>query len=263
MELVASGRTAEVFAYGAGRVLKLDRPEWNGLSAFEATVLDQLAAAGLPVARAHGTVTVDGRGGVILDRVDGPSLLQVITESSPREVERLVGPFVALQLLCNATSVRGLPALVPRLRTELESSITDAVLRTELVAVLAELDTLAEGDADAGPSGNGVCHFDFHPSNVLIGPDGWVVIDWLTVAVGPSAADLARTLVLCGQRTMNPFGAFLRAVRREGRQRRGLADDVLDAWVRVLAAARVGEGFEGAERAWLLGVAAGQERLFV
>ena len=51
MELLAEGRTAEVFAYGAGRVLKLDRPEWNGLSAFEATVLDLLADAGLPVAR--------------------------------------------------------------------------------------------------------------------------------------------------------------------------------------------------------------------
>ena len=39
MELLAEGRTAQVFAYGEGRVLKLDRPEWNGLSVFEATVL--------------------------------------------------------------------------------------------------------------------------------------------------------------------------------------------------------------------------------
>jgi Ser/Thr protein kinase RdoA (MazF antagonist) len=263
VELVASGRTSEVFAYGAGRVLKLDRPEWNGLSAFEATVLDQLAAAGLPVARAHGAVTVDGRGGVILDRVDGPSLLEVITASSPSEVERLVGPFVALQLQCNATTVSGLPALVPRLRTELESSVTDAELRTGLVALLTDLDALAHGDADGDAPGDGVCHFDFHPSNVLIARDGWVVIDWLTVAVGPSAADLARTLVLWGQRTTGPLGDFLRAVRREGRRQRGLDDDVLDAWVRVVAAARVAEGFEGAERAWLLGVAAGAERLFV
>ena len=51
MELLAEGRTAEVFAYGEGRVLKLDRPDWNGLSAFEATVLAALADAGLPVAR--------------------------------------------------------------------------------------------------------------------------------------------------------------------------------------------------------------------
>ena len=87
MELLAQGRTAEVFAYGAGRVLKLDRPDWNGLSAFEATVLSVLDDAGLPVARAHGTVTVDGRGGVILDRVEGPSLLQVV-EAADRSRRR-------------------------------------------------------------------------------------------------------------------------------------------------------------------------------
>ena len=48
MELLGEGRTAEVFAYGEGLVLKLDRPDWNGLSAFEATVLEALADAGLP-----------------------------------------------------------------------------------------------------------------------------------------------------------------------------------------------------------------------
>ncbi len=82
MELLAEGRTAEVFAYGEGRVLKLDRPEWNGLSVFEATVLEALADAGIGVARPHGTVTVDGRSGVVLSRVDGPSLLEVLSASS-------------------------------------------------------------------------------------------------------------------------------------------------------------------------------------
>ena len=252
MELLAEGRTAEVFAYGEGRVLKLDRPDWNGLSAFEATVLVDLAAAGLPVARAHGTVTVDGRCGVVLDRVDGPSLLRVVSAASPEEVDRLAARFVALQLRCNAASVGTLPDLVSRLEGEIEGSVRDVALRAELLALLATHD---DGE-------RGVCHFDFHPSNVLAGSGGWVVIDWLTVAAGPSAADLARTLVLWGQRATGPVGRFLRGVRREGQARRGLGDDALDAWVRVAAAARVAEGFAGEEQAWLLRVAAGSERLF-
>lgn len=255
MELLAGGRTAEVFAYGEGHVLKLDRPEWNGLSAFEATVLRLVADAGLPVARAHGTVTVAGRGGVILDRIDGPSLLEVVTASSPDEVEGLAGRFATLQLQCNGTMVSGLPTLVPRLRTELELSVRDAAMRAELVAMLDAFDD----DDDERP---GVCHYDLHPSNVLVGPDGWVIIDWLTVAAGPSAADLARTLVLWGQRSTGPVGQFMRAVRREGQIRRGLDAAALDAWVRIVAAARVAEGFEGTERAWLLRVASGAERLF-
>jgi Ser/Thr protein kinase RdoA (MazF antagonist) len=252
VELLAQGRTAEVFAYGEGRVLKLDRPEWNGLSLFEEGVLTALAEAGLPVARPHGTATVDGRGGVVLDRVDGPSLLQVVTSAGPEEVDRLAGEFAALQLHCNRTTVAGLPDLLPRLRSEIDASVPDGGLRADL---LARLDPLDDG-------GRGVCHFDFHPSNVLVGPDGWVVIDWLTAAAGPSDADLARTLVLWGQRSTGSLGRFLRAVRGEGQARRGLGDDRLDAWVRIVAAARVAEGFEGEERAWLLRVAAGSQRLF-
>ena len=84
-------------------MLKLDRPDWNGLSAFEATVLARLADAGLPVARAHGTVTVDGRGGVVLGRVEGPSLLRVVEAAGPGQIDSLAADFVALQLRCNAT----------------------------------------------------------------------------------------------------------------------------------------------------------------
>ena len=253
MELLAEGRTAEVFAAGEGRVLKLDRPEWNGLSVFEASVLTLLADAGLPVARPHGTRTVDGRSGVILDRIEGPSLLQVLSAAGHGEVDRLAGEFVALQLQCNETIVAGLPELVPRLRRELEIGVPDARQKEDLLRMLEALDD----------GGRGVCHFDFHPSNVLVGPDGWVVIDWLTVATGPSAADLARTLVLRGLRSSGSLGRFQRAVRSEGRGRRGLDDDALDGWIRIVAAARVTEGFEGEEKAWLQRVAAGSERLSV
>ena len=252
MELLGEGRSAEVFAYGDGLVLKLDRPEWNGLSTFEASVLDALADAGLPVARPRGTVTVDGRDGVLLDRVDGPPLLQVLTDARPADLDALAARFVALQLHCNETTVPGVPQLVPRLGVEIEASVPAGALRAELLDLLSRLDDGAQG----------VCHFDFHPLNVLVGPDGWVVIDWIMVGAGPSAADLARTLVLWARRSSGPVRSFLRAVRREGLARRGLADDVLDAWVQVVAAARIAEGFEGEERDWLMRVASGAERLF-
>jgi hypothetical protein len=97
---------------------------------------------------------------------------------------------------------------------------------------------------------------------VLVGADGWVVIDWLTVAAGPAAADLARTLVLLGRWSTEPLATFTRAVRRIGQADRGLREEDLDAWIRVVAAARLGEGFGGADAAWLLAVAGGATTLF-
>jgi phosphotransferase family enzyme len=252
LELLAEGRTAEVFAYGESRVLKLDRPDWNGLSEFEGTVLSGLTAAGLPVARPHGTVTVEGRCGLILDRVAGPTLMQVLRSSNVEEADPLAERFAALQLRCTGMVVGGLPELVPRLRGEIESSVEDAGLRGELLGLLAALDDGARG----------VCHYDFHPDNVLVGPGGWVVIDWLTVAAGPPAADLARTLVLRGLWATEPVLTFMRTIRRVERAALGLDDDELDSWVRVAAAARLAEGFEGDEAAWLTRVAGGSVRLF-
>jgi Ser/Thr protein kinase RdoA (MazF antagonist) len=252
VELLAEGRTAEVFAYGEGRVLKLDRPDWNGLSLYEETVLEGLADAGLAVARPHGTVTVEGRSGVILDRVDGPALLDVLLASGPAAVQQLAEEFAALQREINGTALSGLPDLVPRLQGEIDVSVADGALRSELLALLVALDD----------GGRGVCHYDFHPLNVLVGRRGWVVIDWLTVASGPPAADLARTLVLWGRHSTGPEASFMRTVRSVGRAARGLSEEALDAWVRVVAAARLGEGFDGAQAAWLLAVARGSERLF-
>jgi Ser/Thr protein kinase RdoA (MazF antagonist) len=252
VELLAEGRTAEVFAYGEGRVLKLDRPEWTGLAPFEGEVLARLVGAGLPVARPHGVVTVEGRSGVVLDRVDGLTLREDLLASSGAGAEALAERFVELQLQLNATTVPGLPPLVPRLRNEITSSIADGPLRGDLLTLLDGLDD----------GGLGVCHYDLSPDNVLVGPDGWVVIDWLTAAAGPSAADLARTLVMWGRVTVEPIATFLRAVRRIGVTRRELGDETLDHWVRVAAAARLGEGFEGDEAAWLRQVAAGGVRLF-
>ena len=246
-ELLAEGRLGQVFAYGDGRVVKLDRPDWNGVAPFEAEVLDHLAAAGLPVPRSFGTVTVEGRTGVVLDRVEGRSLLWQLLDATPAEAAVLAERFGALHLEINGAVVDGLPELVPRLRGELGLAVADSGLQAELTELLAELDDGTRG----------VCHWDFHPDNVLAGPEGWVVIDWITVGSGPSVADVARTLVIWGRSTWEPAATFMRALRRAELELRNIESARVDAWTRVVAGARLAEGFTGAEADWLLEVARG------
>jgi aminoglycoside phosphotransferase (APT) family kinase protein len=61
-------------------------------------------------------------------------------------------------------------------------------------------------------SGDRVVHMDLHPLNVLMGPNGPVVIDWTNAGVGdPNVdVDLAWVLMAAGQIPVNPaLGALL------------------------------------------------------
>jgi hypothetical protein len=244
---------AEVFALDDERVVKLDRPEWNGVSAFEADVITRVAEAGLPVARSHGVITIDGRDGVILDRLEGRSLLQVVLETAETGTDALAEQFVTLQSAINAAVVAGFPDLPGRLRSEIEQSGLPSPLVSELIELLIQLDDGARA----------VCHYDFHPENVMVTAAGWFVIDWLGVASGPPVADLARTLLLGERLADSPVSAFMRGVRRHGLRQRGVADATCDAWIRVAAAARLTEGFIGEYAAWLRTVAEGTVTLTV
>jgi hypothetical protein len=249
VERFASGRTAEVFEWADGLVLKLDRPDWNGISAIEASVLATVVDAGVAAPRVHDVVMVGDRHGVVLERIDGPSLADVIDVSA--DVDDLAHTFVELCCSVNDRTVPGLPDLVAGIENGLRSSGLEPALVDALVSRLGDLD-----------DGSGaLCHFDLHPANVIVAHDRWVVIDWLTASSGPAAADFARTLVLDPPNAASPRGRFMEIVRREGARARGLDRAELEGWIRVVAGARLAEGFEGEHADDLTALARGDRTL--
>src|SRR5437588_11492046 len=74
--LLAAGREAEIYALDAGRVLRLAfSGSQREVVDREALVLDAAREAGVPVPVVHERVTVAGRPGLIVDRLDGRDLL--------------------------------------------------------------------------------------------------------------------------------------------------------------------------------------------
>jgi aminoglycoside phosphotransferase (APT) family kinase protein len=152
----------------------------------------------------------------------------------------LAEAFVDLQLMLHPVAAPSAPDLVSRLIEEIERSGLPHPTRSALSRYVTE----AAGDV-------GLCHFDFHPDNVIVTDAGWWVIDWVGAARGPTAADFARTILLRADASDRPTRSFMDHVRRYGAKRRGIAADDLNTWLRVIAGARISEGFGGQYASWL------------
>jgi GNAT superfamily N-acetyltransferase len=241
---IAVGRTAEVYAWGDDAVLKLIRPGMaDGMADFEARVAAVVESADLPAPRLLERVTVDGRPGLVYERVVGPSMLEEV--GRPWSPASLARRFAELHVRTNAASGGDLPEHKTRLR----DAIAASGLAEDLVAAaMARLDGLPGGDA--------VLHGDFHPGNVIMSPTGPEIIDWMTVTRGDPAADVARTLYLLRESIvpgasrvqlialgfLRPW--FARAYLAEYLRLSGFDGELVRAWRPVILAARLAEGIE-------------------
>lgn len=185
--LIDAGRTSDVYAFGEDAVVKVPKPDvpkhWAEV---EFALSDIVHRQGLPAPVARSIVELDERPCVVFDRVDGPTMWNVMLDDHDR-VEDLAGQLVDLQHRIHSAGVPdGVPDLVARCVAKVASC--DSLASAERHAVLAELDAM--------PRGAAMLHGDLHPGNVIFGPNGPVVIDWFDAAIGHPIADLARSSLL-------------------------------------------------------------------
>jgi len=242
---IAAGRTAEIFAWEPGKVLKLFRPGFPIDEAErEAEIGRMVCAAGIPAPAVYGVVEVEKRRGVIYERIDGVSMLDKLG-SRPWGFIQAARQMADLQLAMHASQPTGpLPGYRDRLQYDLtHAPALPAGLRTLALAALARL-----------PDGASLCHGDFHPGNIILAARGPVVIDWMTACTGNPWADVARTQLLLTSGDIPddipaPLRLLLKLVRRSFFQtylkrylaRRPDPQRQRQAWLPVIAAARLSE----------------------
>ena len=77
-EKINQGGTADIHAWAPGQVVKLFKEGFQPqLGQQEARMTRAVFAAGAPAPEVFGEVTLDGRFGIVLGRLDGPTLLQL------------------------------------------------------------------------------------------------------------------------------------------------------------------------------------------
>ena len=244
---LGEGREAEVFAWEDGRILRLLRdPGAIEPNQAQAAALRAIKEAGGPAPKVYGIVTVDGRPGLIMERIIGPSLLGQLA-GRPWTVRKAARLMAKLHLQMHAIAA---PPETLSVHEKLGSQMQSTRVPEDLSgAGLSLLERLPQGDR--------VCHGDFHPDNIMISEERAVVIDWTNVAKGDPHADVARTLVL-GRWGIPPDATLaMRLLASGGRhlllreylsayqKSSSLDSELLDRWELVGAIARLAEAIPG------------------
>ena len=249
---IAFGRTAEIYAWEDGWVLKLFH-DWFPKESVrcEAKLARAVQIAGLPVPAVGEIVEVGNRLGLTYQRVEGSTVLEEMSAklwTLPGSSRMLAELHVGMH---DDNTVTGLPSQ----RQYTENKIRGARGLSPALRAAA-LEALA-----AMPEGERLCHGDFHPDNVLMTDHGPVVIDWRDVTLGRPLADLARSsVILLGVSAPGSRAPWVEKLMVEWYHRiylrhyfrlRPGGEDEYRAWRPIVAAARMREGIVEIQD-WLL-----------
>lgn len=239
-ERIAEGRVAEVYAWGDRHIVKLWKPGFPPQdAAYEYAIVRNVMAAGIPTPAALEQTQVNGRAGIVYQRVDGQTMDRVALQDLSHLTE-MAQQMATLHLAIHSRNARALPSQLGKLRARIARiGLLDASAKASLIARLDDL-----------PDGEAVCHGDLHPQNIIMTNEGPVAIDWIDASQGHASVDVARSMLL--MQMLDHYGDVPADVKQAVAEFRdgylnhylalsGLPLESISKWLPVLAAARLGE----------------------
>lgn len=247
---IGTGRTAEVYEWKPGWVVKLFY-DWVPADwvYYEAKIATAVHSVGANVPAVGEVVDVKKRKGILFERVDGISLLEIL-KSKPLKAAsngRLMAKHHYEYQI--KTEHSDLPTQKDRLREKINNT---PLLTQEIKESVFRL-------LDKQPSGNMLCHNDFHPDNMIMTSKGLVIIDCMDTAMGNPLADVARTFLMLKMGAPANAGKFTLWVIEKSRaviyksymkqycKLRPVDKEEFDLWYLIIAAARLSDNIEGEE----------------
>lgn len=184
--MIGQGNTAEIYKLDNNKILKLFR---TGL---HKSVMEREYQYGIMVQKilncvpkVYEMVEVDGRHGIIYEEIKGTNLLKTMFFSLWKinnYAKKLAHYHLDIQKPVNDT----LYSVKEKLEEDLDSvNVLSEEFKEIIRKYLKQL-----------PDGNVLCHFDFHPGNIMIADNKAVFLDWMTACRGEACADVARTCIV-------------------------------------------------------------------
>lgn len=177
----------------------------------EFDIMNQVARWGVPTPRVDFVVTEETPFGdpfIVMERVSGESMADVLRAAPESDVHRLVGamvdPLVRLhemptKLLTRRSEATADDDQISFVRPE-QPDMRVAVDRYELRYFEPLLQWLDSRREEVGPGNACVLHNDYHPHNIVVREDDGqlVVLDWSFADIGDFRLDLAWSALLVG-----------------------------------------------------------------
>lgn len=238
---IGKGRSANVYEWGNHEVLKLFNEGFTiGNEAENCRIINSM---GIPSPEVVGTIKVDYCEGIIFERIDGITMTGSI-ENNKESLLKYARILAELHVMIHSLNTSHVSNLVQELSNKI-FGIKKLDSKNKF-KITEKLNTL--------PQGNKICHYDFHPDNIIMSPKGPVIIDWANVLIGNSAADVTRTSLILGSKALPPGDCpswlkdmtsrlyFHDEYLNEYFKQSGKNKVDLEPWTIPLAAARLCEG---------------------
>lgn len=253
-ELLGKGMTAEVYSWGQDKVLKLFKDNYSEeWTKYEAEIGHKIHEAGVSSPNVYEIIEIDGRKGIIFERIFGKTLTAAIFKQ-PWLFISFVYQMARFQYTINMQSSDSLPSQKERFtRTITRSS---EILGDNVNKILDYIDRL--------PDRSNICHGDFYLSNIIKSGNKLVAIDWSSAYRGDPAGDVARTCLIINSpavlpgtpdimAVMSKFPKSLtyRAYLNEYMRLSKIKLEDIDAWILPVAASKLKDRIPGEEK-WLM-----------
>jgi tRNA A-37 threonylcarbamoyl transferase component Bud32 len=187
-EKIGEGAYAEVHAWAPGQVLKLFKSGFpRRHSGWEARMTRAVFAAGAPAPEVFEEVTLEGRFGVVLQRLDGPTLKQLWRSGATTPEQTGATLAISVHKTASPPDVLSLCDLMNG-SLRLSGGTLPKHIATGILTLIKRL---ALGDE--------LCHGDLHPGNVIMTADGPRLIDWGGATRAPAGLDLAGCHVILSE----------------------------------------------------------------
>lgn len=182
MKLISKGNTAEIFEHDDNLICKLfysGYPKIYIEHEFDnAKAVFQL---GIRTPRAYNLTYIDGRDGIVYDKVIGETLSSKMYSANEEEFEVWTYRFADIHK----------ELLGHHIDSVMDYKDFLKMFARDSVEVISKIDDLEDGDC--------LLHGDFHPANIMVDADNQLfLIDMMNICKGPAMYDIARTYFLLG-----------------------------------------------------------------